>query len=182
MTQHSPPPRPNLPAYRSIALRLPVFFALTLLGVAMLATLSITQTIRTQSLTLVERNLDTIATSQAQQIERQLANQISFLASFTNDENIQLQLITSNNIFEGTLKPAEEVVADWETVWANALREYATPNDSPFIQTTLRNAISQELTRRTFSQAADRQDGLLIVNKYGALFGTNYVPNSFDHS
>ena len=172
----------NLPAYRSIALRLPIFFALALLGVAIAAVFSAVSTIRDQSLALIQTNLDTVAHSEADRLAQLLQSQIVFLDSFTNDENIQLQLITSNSIFENTLRPPQELVADWQTVWADALRQHANPTDSPFIQTTLRSSVSQELARRTFTQSPIMQDGLIVVNKYGALFGTNYVPRTFDYS
>ena len=175
-------PHTNIPALRSIALRLPFFFILTLLGVAIVATTSITNIIRTQSLALVESNLATIAQNEAQQISRLLHSQIAFLASFTNDESIQIQLRTSNFIFEDTLKEPQEIAADWQIVWTEALLQDSTaPTASPFVQAVLSNSLSEELNRRPFAEPAG-QDGVIVVNRYGALLGSNYVPSLYDYS
>lgn len=171
MTSSTPSsPRPRL--WLSISLRLPLFFLLTVIGIALVAAVSVSLVIADSTRNLVRSNFTTLAHNEADQINRLLQQNIQDLRGLASNRDIQTLVKFSNLRQEQEPTDLDELAQLWKS---ELKRE--NPLQSSFIRPVWTGPTSNILRNQVI--ATEQNTGLLVVNKYGVIIGSSYFSQNY---
>lgn len=171
-------PTNKLAWHRSIAFRLPLFFILTIIIIAVIATTSVSLIINDRTTDLALTNFSTIASSESDQIVRLLEQQIRFLERVATNRELISQVERANQLM------ANQSEGDMDALnarWRDSFRaNEESPSDS-FVRGIVNSRASTILQDFATGGLAG-ENGLLLVNQMGGIVGSNYRPPTFDQS
>ncbi len=163
---------------QSIAFRLPLFFILTIIIIAVIAATSVSVIVNDRTTNLTLSNFSAIANTESDQIVRLLEQEIRFLERVAADSEIIQQTERLNGLMDNR---TNNDMALYDAQWRATIQPQTDPESLP--NSFIRGIINSRATAvlRTFADGGfPGQNGLLLVNKYGGIVGGNYLPPSYD--
>ncbi|MCA9979976.1 MAG: GAF domain-containing protein, partial [Anaerolineales bacterium] len=180
MTNNNPSStQPNpLPWYRSISLRLPLFFILTIIIIAIIATTSVSVIVNDSTSDLALTNFSAIARNESEQIVRLIDQEISFLNNVANTPELVDQVERLNRLM---VEADRADMAARDAEWRESFRANETILTNNFVRSILYSQASDILSDLA-QGGIPGQNGLLLVNRDGGVVGSSYFPPRFDYS
>ena len=163
---------------QSIAFRLPLFFVLTIIIIAVIAATSVSVIVNDRTTNLTLSNFSAIANSESDQIVRLLEQEIRFLERVAADSEIIQQTEQLNSLMDNRVN---NDMALYDAQWRATIQPQTNADNLP--NSFIRGIINSRATAvlRTFADGGfPGQNGLLLVNKYGGIVGGNYLPPRYD--